>query len=63
MTNREEYFDENKYWNYGDNPVYKNFMKMAQANGKGGEAIDQRTYFIEKGIRYQSSNSKAQPGP
>jgi hypothetical protein len=27
--NIEPYFDELKYWNHGDNPAFKKFMKIA----------------------------------
>jgi hypothetical protein len=47
----EPYFDENKYYNYGDNPIFKRFMKIAMENARGGQFIDHRTHIIDKGIR------------
>ena len=47
----EPYFDELKYWEHGDNPVYKKFMKIGQQNLKGGRMIDHRTFIIDRGIR------------
>lgn len=49
----EPYFDEVKYWNHGDNPVYKKFMKIGQENLRGGRMIDHRTFVLDRGIRYQ----------
>jgi len=50
----EPYFDELKYWNHGDNPAFKKFMKIAMENGKGKQMIDHRTYIIDRGVRYKS---------
>lgn len=47
----EPYFDENKFYNHGDNPVFKSFMKISMENAKGGQAIDHRTHFIDQGKR------------
>lgn len=56
-TNIEPYFDELKYWNHGDNPVFKKFMKIAMENGRGKQIVDHRTHFIDRGIRYISTHS------
>lgn len=47
----ENYHDELKYWNYGDNPAYKKFMKICQANIRGGQIIDHRTFVLDRGAR------------
>ena len=48
----EPYFDELKYWNYGDNPMLKKFMKIGQENLRGGEMVDHRTFVLDRGQRY-----------
>ena len=47
----DPYFDELKYWNHGDNPVFKKFMKVGQQNCKGGQFIDHRTFVLDRGVR------------
>lgn len=47
----EPYFDELKYWNHGDNPVLKKFMKIGMENSRGKQMIDHRTHFIDRGVR------------
>ena len=47
----EPYFDELKYWNHGDNPVLKKFMKIGMENSKGKQMIDHRTHYIDRGVR------------
>ena len=47
----EPYMDELKYWNYGDNPAFKKFMKIGIENTKGKQIIDHRTHFIDRGVR------------
>lgn len=48
----EPYLDPLKYYNHGDNPALKNFMKIAMENSKNGGAVDMRTYAIDRGQRY-----------
>lgn len=53
----EPYFDELKYWNHGDNPAFKKFMKIGMENAKGKQFIDHRTHFIDRGVRYTLPNA------
>jgi len=53
----EPYFDELKYWNHGDNPVYKKFMKIGMENAKGRQMIDHRTHVLDRGVRYISHHA------
>ena len=48
-TPLEDYTDPLKFYNHGDNPAMKNFMKIAMENGREGKVIDHRTFFIDKG--------------
>lgn len=50
----EPYFDQNKYYNHGDNPLFKNFMKFSMMNLQGGYTIDHRTHIIDRGQRYDA---------
>lgn len=47
----EPYLDPLKFYNHGDNPAMKNFLKIAMENTKDGRVIDHRTYVIDKGQR------------
>lgn len=51
-TNIEPYFDELKYWNYGDNPAFKKFMKIGMENTRGKQIVDHRTHILSRGVRY-----------
>ena len=55
-TPLEVYTDPLKFYNHGDNPALKNFMKIAMENARGGEVIDHRTFFIDKGQRYMGGH-------
>ena len=55
-TPLEVYTDPLKFYNHGDNPALKNFMKIAMENARGGEVIDHRTFFIDKGQRYMGDH-------
>lgn len=48
----EPYLDPLKFYNHGDNPAMKNFIKIAMANVKDGKVIDHRSFVIDKGQRY-----------
>ena len=50
-ANIEPYMDELKYYNHGDNPVFKKFMKIAMENSRGKQIVDHRTHFIDRGVR------------
>ena len=50
----EPYYDELKYWNHGDNPAFKKFMKIATENVRGKQIIDHRTHVLDRGVRYLS---------
>jgi hypothetical protein len=50
----ETFLDPLKFYNHGDNPAMKNFMKIAMANAQDGKVIDHRTYVIDQGQRYRS---------
>lgn len=50
-TPLEDYLDPLKFYNHGDNPAMKNFMKIAMENAREGRVIDHRTTFIDKGQR------------
>ena len=47
----EPYLDPLKFYNHGDNPAMKNFMKIAMENVKDGRFIDHRSLVIDKGQR------------
>jgi hypothetical protein len=47
----QPYLDPLKFYNHGDNPAMKNFMKIALENSKDGKVIDHRTFAIDKGQR------------
>lgn len=47
----EPYLDPLKFYNHGDNPAMKSFLKIAMENSKDGRVIDHRTYVIDKGQR------------
>ena len=53
----EPYLDPLKFYNHGDNPAMKNFMKIAMENVKDGRFIDHRSLVIDKGQRYELSFS------
>lgn len=48
------YFEEDRFYNYGDNPAFKKFMKIGSENTRGKRFIDHRTHIIHKGVRYPS---------
>ena len=48
----ENYLDENKFYNHGDNPALKHFMQIVLENTKNGEFIDKRTYVVDRGQRF-----------
>ncbi len=52
----EPYLDPLKFYNHGDNPAMKNFLKIAMENTKDGRVIDHRTYVIDKGQRSVFNN-------
>jgi hypothetical protein len=47
----QPYLDPLKFYNHGDNPAMKNFMKIALENSKDCIVIDHRTFAIDKGQR------------
>ena len=47
----ETYTDEYKFYNHGDNPALKNFMKIVMENTRNGYFVDKRTYVLDKGQR------------
>lgn len=51
----EPYLDPLKFYNHGDNPAMKKFMKIALENSREGKIIDHRTLIIDKGQRYKAS--------
>ena len=51
-TPLETFMDPLKFYNHGDNPAMKNFMTIAMENAREGKIIDHRTFFIDKGQRY-----------
>lgn len=51
------YFDELKYWNHGDNPAFKKFMKIGMENLRGKHMIDHRTHILDRGVRYPSTHT------
>lgn len=53
----QPYLDPLKFYNHGDNPVLKNFMKIALENSKDGYVIDHRTFVVDKGQRLILDNS------
>ena len=61
-TNFEPYMDELRYWNHGDNPAFKKFMKIGMENTRGKRMIDHRTHVLDKGIRYLTLHLES-PGP
>jgi hypothetical protein len=44
--------DELRYWNYGDNPAFKKFMKIGMENTRGKQIVDHRTHILDRGVRY-----------
>lgn len=56
-TKLEEYSDPLKFYNHGDNPVLKNFMKIALENSRENKMIDHRTLIFDKGQRYPRTHS------
>ena len=48
----EPYLDELRYWNHGDNPAFKKFMKIGMENTRGKQIVDHRTHVLDRGIRY-----------
>ena len=56
-TPLEDYLDPLKFYNHGDNPALKDFMKIAMENARDGKTIDHRTFFIDKGQRYKQIHS------
>lgn len=50
----EPYLDPLKFYNHGDNPAMKNFMKICMENVKDGKFIDHRSLVIDKGQRYST---------
>lgn len=50
--NLEPYMDELRYWNYGDNPAFKKFMKIGMENTRGKQIVDHRTHVLDRGMRY-----------
>jgi len=44
--------DELRYWNYGDNPAFKKFMKIGMENTRGKQWHDHRTHVLDRGVRY-----------
>lgn len=53
-ANMEPYFDELRYYNYGDNPAFKKFMKIGMENTRGKQLVDHRTHILDRGVRYLS---------
>ena len=51
-ANMEPYLDEMKYWNHGDNPAFKKFMKIGMENTRGKKIVDHRTHILDRGVRY-----------
>ena len=45
------FFHENYFYNHGDNPAMKNFIKIAQANQQDGVFLERRTYVIDRAVR------------
>jgi hypothetical protein len=43
--------DPLKFYNHGDNPALKNFMKIAMENNKGGRIVDHRNFIFFRGQR------------
>lgn len=41
------FYNPETFWQYGDNPAHKNYIRMAQENLREGKMIDHRTYFID----------------
>ena len=56
-TNFEPYMDELRYWNHGDNPALKKFMKIGMENTKGRQIVDHRTHVLDRGVRYLPLNA------
>ena len=51
------YYQEDRFYNYGDNPAFKKFMKIGSENCRGKKFVDHRTHIINRGVRYLPSYS------
>lgn len=47
-TEIKRLYDENTFYNYGDNPAYKKFMEISSENLRQGKLPDYRTIYTEK---------------
>lgn len=47
-TEIKKLYDENTFYEYGDNPAYKKFMEIAVENLNQGKLPDYRTVYKEK---------------
>lgn len=45
-------YDENTFYEHGDNPAYKQYMNICVENMREGKLTDHRTIVLDKGNKY-----------